>query len=92
LNYTGSIDPTHMLRELEFQHPLFGLDSVAAQERWSEISGRQRTHFCGAYWGHGFHEDGVKSGLAVAHWFGRTLKQCTVASTREPSGIAAGVP
>jgi predicted NAD/FAD-binding protein len=92
LNYTGPIDPTHTLRELSYQHPVFGLDSVAAQRRWAEISGHRRTHFCGAYWGHGFHEDGVNSGLAVAQWFGRTLEQCTVVSTREPSGIAASVP
>ena len=39
--------------------------SVAAQERFEELDGRDRLHFCGAYWGWGFHEDGVRSGVAV---------------------------
>ena len=39
---------------------------MAAQARHREISGRNRTHFCGAYWGWGFHEDGAASGQRVA--------------------------
>ena len=39
----------------------------------SEISGRNRTHFCGAYWGWGFHEDGVVSALRVGERFGARL-------------------
>jgi len=46
---------------------------VLAQPRHGEISGTNRTHFCGAYWGFGFHEDGVTSGLAVARHFGQAL-------------------
>jgi predicted NAD/FAD-binding protein len=92
LNDPGSIDPALVLRRIEYHHPVFGPRSLAAQARWSEISGRRRTHFCGAYWGYGFHEDGVNSGLAVARWFGRQLEQCTVASTKEPSNTAAFVP
>jgi predicted NAD/FAD-binding protein len=38
---------------------------VAAQRRQGDISGVNRTYYCGAYWGYGFHEDGVKSALAV---------------------------
>jgi predicted NAD/FAD-binding protein len=39
---------------------------MAAQLRWAEINGPNRSYYCGAYWGYGFHEDGVRSGLAVA--------------------------
>ena len=46
-------------------HPCSRKEGVAAQQRHGEISGRNRTWFCGAWWGFGFHEDGVKSGLAV---------------------------
>jgi predicted NAD/FAD-binding protein len=44
-------------------HPVYTPEAVAAQQRRSEISGRRRTYFCGAYWRYGFHEDGVVSGL-----------------------------
>jgi len=43
---------------------VFTRAGVAAQGRWEEIS-RGRTHYCGAYWGFGFHEDGVASALRV---------------------------
>jgi predicted NAD/FAD-binding protein len=46
---------------------------MKAQERHHEISGRNRTHFAGAYWSWGFHEDGVKSGVRVAEHFGAKL-------------------
>jgi len=65
LNRSDRIDPDKVLRRLVYDHPLFDLAAIAAQERWSEISGVGRTHYCGAYWGYGFHEDGVKSGLRV---------------------------
>ena len=48
------------------------LAGIAAQRRHAEISGKE-THYCGAYWGYGFHEDGVNSALAVARAFGRSL-------------------
>ncbi len=59
--------------EYRYAHPEFTLASVAAQARWGEISGRRGTHFCGAYWRNGFHEDGVVSALRVAARFGETL-------------------
>jgi len=42
------------------------LEAIRAQQRWKEISGRNRTHFCGAYWFYGFHEDGLNSAIRVA--------------------------
>jgi predicted NAD/FAD-binding protein len=66
LNRTDEIDPARIIRKLTYAHPVFTHEGVAAQGRWSEISGRNRTHYCGAYWSYGFHEDGVKSALRVA--------------------------
>ena len=65
LNMNDLIDPRKILRSLKYEHPIFHQQAFQAQERWGEISGKNRTHFCGAYWGYGFHEDGVKSGLRV---------------------------
>jgi predicted NAD/FAD-binding protein len=66
LNLTERIDPAKVVRVIDYAHPVFTAAGVAAQRRHAEISGRNRTHFCGAYWGWGFHEDGVVSGLRVA--------------------------
>ncbi len=66
LNLTERVAPGRVLRKFTFRHPLFTPAAVAAQARRSEISGVGRVHYCGAYWGNGFHEDGVVSGLAAA--------------------------
>jgi predicted NAD/FAD-binding protein len=73
LNRTGDIDPDCVIRTIPYSHPVFTGDGVAAQRRVGEISARNRTHFCGAYWGWGFHEDGVVSALRVAEHFGARL-------------------
>ena len=62
-----------MIRTISYAHPVFTPAGVRAQARAGEISGANRTHFCGAYWGWGFHEDGVLSGLRVAEHFGVRL-------------------
>lgn len=66
LNGEDVIDPAKVLRRIEYHHPLYTHEVVRAQDRWSEISGRNRTHYCGAYWFYGFHEDGLNSALRVA--------------------------
>jgi predicted NAD/FAD-binding protein len=53
-----------------YAHPVFGAGSSAAQARLPQMQGRRHTWFCGAWTGYGFHEDGLKSGLAVAEGFG----------------------
>lgn len=85
LNETASVDPSQVLREFTFTHPAYSVDSVAAQRRWAEISGTDRIHYSGAYWGYGFHEDGVNSTLSVAKSFGIDLEACTAACTKVPS-------
>ena len=66
LNRSEAIDPEKVIRTIRYAHPVYTAAGAAAQERHDEISGRNRTHFCGAYWGWGFHEDGVNSGMRVA--------------------------
>jgi predicted NAD/FAD-binding protein len=70
LNCTERIDPGTVLREMTYHHPVYTLAGFAAQARNGEISGVRRTWYCGAYWGWGFHEDGVNSALAVCRRLG----------------------
>ena len=71
LNDDSAIDPDRVIRRIQYQHPVFSLESVAAQALQAEVN-VDRTFFCGAYWRHGFHEDGVVSALnAVAHFEAR---------------------
>jgi predicted NAD/FAD-binding protein len=73
LNLADRIDPAKILRRIEYAHPVYTPEGVRAQQRVAEISGQRRTHFAGAYWGWGFHEDGVNSALRVAQAFGVSL-------------------
>ena len=69
LNHTDAIHPDKIIQRLEYRHPVFTTDSVAAQQRQADINGVNRTYFCGAYWRNGFHEDGVVSALdALKHF------------------------
>ena len=68
LNSEKEIDPSKVLYTVEYAHPVFNTESVDAQKRHNEISGVNRTHYCGAYWGNGFHEDGVNSALKPPVW------------------------
>jgi predicted NAD/FAD-binding protein len=61
LNRGEEIDPEKVLRRFSYDHPVYNAEGVAAQARHGEISGVRDTHYCGAYWGWGFHEDGVRS-------------------------------
>ena len=65
LNDTGRIEDQNVIRKFKYSHPTFGVNRKQMQERHQELIGPNQTSFCGAYWGNGFHEDGVKSALAV---------------------------
>jgi uncharacterized protein len=69
LNHTENIDPSKVIKQLQYTHPVYTLAGAAAQARHSEISGHNRTGFAGAYWLNGFHEDGVKSALTALQHF-----------------------
>jgi uncharacterized protein len=73
LNRSEAIDPAKIVRRIDYAHPMFTRAGVAAQSRHHEISGVNRTHYCGAYWGWGFHEDGVVSGLRVVDELGAAV-------------------
>ena len=70
LNQTEAIDKDKVVRSFIYHHPMLNTDSVLVQQRRSEINGKNHTHFVGAYWYSGFHEDGVKSALDVTESFG----------------------
>jgi predicted NAD/FAD-binding protein len=73
LNRPDIIDRTTIIREFNYHHPVYAPEGPIAQKRRQEINGVNRTYFCGAYWGYGFHEDGVNSALAVCEHFGKSL-------------------
>lgn len=70
LNRSEAIDPAKVLRRMDYHHPVYTHASVAAQSRKAEIQGVNRTWFAGAYWGWGFHEDGIRSSAEVASALG----------------------
>lgn len=73
-----TLNPVHepradrVIRRIDYAHPVFDPAAIEAQRRLSSIQGRRRTWFCGAWTGYGFHEDGLRSGLAVANAMGVT--------------------
>jgi len=73
LNNPEAIDPKKVIHRLTYHHPAYSTVAFEAQKRRDEISGVNRTSYCGAYWGWGFHEDGVKSALAACRQFGKGL-------------------
>ena len=66
LNPVQAIAKQYVLGEYFYDHPVFDLPALRAQQALGELQGQHHTWFCGAWTGYGFHEDGLKSGLAVA--------------------------
>ena len=66
LNPTTPIDPAQVHGVFDYAHPVFDMAAIEAQHRVRWLQGLQHSYFCGAWTGYGFHEDGLKSGLAVA--------------------------
>ena len=73
LNQTDAIDPDKILARFDYHHPVYTAGGMRARERYAAIGGVNNTHFCGAYWFNGFHEDGVRSALRVCNAFGVSL-------------------
>jgi predicted NAD/FAD-binding protein len=73
LNLAKAIDPTKTYREMIYHHPVYNPESLTARHSHRDINGINRTYYAGAYWGYGFHEDGVVSALEVCKHFGKTL-------------------
>ena len=91
LNRTQDIDPSRILVRRSYHHPVHTHAAVAAQSRKHEIQGVRRTWFAGAYWGWGFHEDGIRSGVEVARALGVSWPDADVRDhvARTPSLDAA---
>lgn len=93
LNRTDAIDPEKVLRRMRYEHPVYSHASVAAQQRRAEVQGVRRTWFAGAYWGWGFHEDGMRSAVDVATALGCNWPTGdTVAPTRMHEQADARAP
>ena len=73
LNLESRLEPSKTIRQMVYHHPVYCPESLAARRRLNEINGVNRTYFAGAYWGYGFHEDGVNSALEVCRHFGKAL-------------------
>lgn len=69
LNNTQAIDPAKIRQRFQYDHPSYSVDSFRAREQRQQICGKNHTHFCGAYWYSGFHEDGVRSAMDVLERF-----------------------
>ena len=74
LNDNGNINPEKVLKKINYDHPLFSLKSVEAQKNYGIISGVNRTGYAGAYWGNGFHEDGISSAYKAIKYFKEATK------------------
>ncbi|MFO0979444.1 MAG: FAD-dependent oxidoreductase [Planctomycetaceae bacterium] len=70
LNDTKGIDSSKVISRHRYAHPIFTTDRMELQKKHPQLIRENRTSFCGAYWGNGFHEDGVNSALAVSGAFG----------------------
>jgi len=66
LNPIDTLDPAKIIAEFNYAHPVFDAAAIAAQGKLDQIQGYRNTWYAGAWTGYGFHEDGLKSGLAVA--------------------------
>lgn len=89
LNQQHRIDPRRILGEYAYAHPVYTPQAVQAQARRAEISGTNRTAYCGAYWRYGFHEDGVVSGQWAADDIRRMMAATPILSTPVVSAIAS---
>ena len=84
LNEEPAIDPAQMLGTYDYSHPVFTAERGAAQRRHGQVIRRRGVSLCGAYWGNGFHEDGVRSALAVCTAFGVDPHRWHVAAPSRP--------
>ncbi len=89
LNPTSAINRSRMLGEYKYDHPIFDALALKTQPDIRKIQGHNNTWYCGSYLGHGFHEDALNSGLAVAELLGELYppweKKDHSASNRHPS-------
>jgi predicted NAD/FAD-binding protein len=80
LNPNRAIEPGSEIAAFDYSHPIFDQQAMAAQHDLWNLQGRRKTWFCGSYFGYGFHEDGLQSGLAAAEDIGGVRRPWSVAN------------
>ncbi|MGH8378504.1 MAG: NAD/FAD-binding protein, partial [Gammaproteobacteria bacterium] len=86
-DYFLTLNPLHepvaesVVYETHYEHPVFSREAMQAQEKLDLVQGVNRTWFCGAWCGYGFHEDGLKSAMRVVHHMGHAIPWLTPALT-----------
>lgn len=89
LNDTSGIDPSKVISRHRYAHPIFTTQRAELQKQHSRLIRQNRTSFCGAYWGNGFHEDGVNSALAVCEAYGISGVQSSASRSVDNAGSLA---
>lgn len=89
LNPCKEIDPSKIIRTFDYDHPWFDGIAIRNQPRLWGLQGKQNTWFCGAYFGSGFHEDGIQAGLAVAEKLGGMARPWEVENPSTRVGLCA---
>jgi predicted NAD/FAD-binding protein len=92
LNPIHEPDPARLLLEQTYEHPIFDRAAMEAQRELWSLQGGQRSWFCGAYFGAGFHEDGLQAGLAVAEALGGVRRPWTVPDESGRIALTLAVP
>jgi predicted NAD/FAD-binding protein len=90
LNCSADIAPARVLHTATMHHPVYTPGAVAAQKRRYEVSGRNRTFYCGAYWRYGFHEDGVLSAEWAVKDVHVIIARDTIARSKRPAWADVG--
>lgn len=85
LNYPAPIQEKQIIKRLHYTHPCYTFESLAAQRELPALNGQRNTYFCGSYFGYGFHEDAVKSAVAVGRAFGLDLEPANSVTPRPVS-------
>ena len=85
LNPIREPDPARVIAAFEYQHPSYDLAAIAAQGELASLQGQRCTWFCGSYFGAGFHEDALRSGLAAAEAAGGVLRPWAGQRADEPA-------
>lgn len=91
LNPSRPVDPARIWAEFDYAHPLFDLAAMRAQRQLWRLQGQGGVWFCGAYFGAGFHEDGLQSGLAVAEALGGVRRPWSVGAESDRIKISVGL-
>jgi uncharacterized protein len=88
----AQIQPNAVVQEFEYTHPVFNSETSKMQKHLWSLQGQNRTWFCGAHFGSGFHEDGLQSGLAVAEQLGGALRPWNLAKPDHRIHVTAVTP